>query len=481
MKNKKRFLAIMMAVVMSVATFASTPAVTTQAKVKIIVGKKLNLSIGESEYVVAKGKGVTYKSSNKKIATVNKKGLVVAKSAGNCKITVMQGGSKATAKVNVTPAKVKIQSVATVGSSSGESLAQKLTLKVTWKKAKNVSGYYVYYATSKNGKYTKKTVKGAKKTSTTLTNLVYGNTYFVKVKAYGGKKKVASKEDSKVLSVKTYKKVWSDEFNYTDKSKLLDNWSYEVGHGDPYGWGNRELEHYTDNGENVSLNGSALVIQPKKETIQCGGKSVTEYTSARMISRGNREFQYGKIEFRAQLPSAQGTWAALWMLGNFKDDKGNTVGWPDCGEIDIMETLSNTKTGLFQLDKIPQTIHCRKYNGMSSSSGPKHHDSIVKGSTTGYHTYGIEWNEKQIDFYIDGKKTWTYSPSQYVTKGDGTDDPQKWPYKHNFYLLMNVAIGGTLGGGIIEEDGSIKKHVVYDNEVTGVKGQMKVDYVRVYQ
>lgn len=466
MKGLKKITSFILVIAM-VVTLCGINNSTADAAVTIFYGKKMKVSVGKSDSIAVKQKGAKFTSSNKKIATVSKKGKVTGKKVGTCKITVKVGKSKKTCTVTVIPDRVVLKSAVLAAENSN-------AVKVTWNKVKGATGYYVYYSTKKSGGFKKVNVKGGKKTSATINNLTSGNTYYFKVKAYAkaGKKTLTSQSYSKnVLSVKVWKLLWSDEFNYTDKSKILENWSYEEGHGVNGGWGNSEVQHYTNTGNNVSLTGTALVIQPKYEYIESEKKY--EYTSARLVTKGKKQFKYGKIEFCAQVPSAQGTWAATWLLGQ----KNN---WPYSGEIDVMETLSNTKTGIFALDRIPQTIHNGKFNGMSTSSGPKNATTTVPGSTTGYHRYGIIWDEKTITFTIDGKKTWTYDPSLYVPQGDGTGNNDIWPYNDYFYLIMNVAIGGTLGGSIVGANG-IEKTIINKDEVIGPKGRMIVDWVRVYQ
>ncbi len=461
MKKMKKVMSAVLVVAMVVVMFAATPAVTAQAKVKILAGKKLTLAVGDSDYVLVKGKA-TYKTSNKKIATVSKKGEVKAKAVGTCKITVTQNGSKATAKITVVPAKVSLKSVVVSGKNSAETLASKATILATWKKAKGASGYYVYYSTSKTGKYTKKTVKGAKKTSLSISGLAYGKTYFVKVKAFGGKKKTASTAYSKVLSAKTYLMKWNDEFSGTaiDSTK----WHTEGATG-AGGYGNKELQNYQP--EYAKVENGSLVIMPEFKWNKATGTAVKDsYYSTKLWTRGKHSFKYGKFEFRAKLPKGQGTWAACWMLGNNNS-------WPTCGEIDVLETTSQlAKT------KIPQTIHCEKYNGMGTSSGPKHYDTIVPTATSAFHTYGIEWTESKIDFYIDGKKTGTYDPNNYDLNNKGTSRNDIWPYKQPFYLIINCAIGGTLGGN---PGTAYWTKIATNGNIETYQDYMYVDYVRVYQ
>ena len=166
------------------------------------------------------------------------------------------------------------------------------------------------------------------------------------------------------------------------------------------------------------------------------------------------------------------------MLGN----QANYGIWPWCGEIDVLETTSDlTKT------IIPQSIHCQKFNGMSTSSGNKYKHTVVNDATTAYHTYGITWTAKSITFTIDGKETWTYDPSRYSAVGDGTDKVNIWPFNKPFYLILNCAVGGTLGGNVTptywtkigEKEYSTSSGTKVYNEI--YQDYMYVDYVRVYQ
>lgn len=233
--------------------------------------------------------------------------------------------------------------------------------------------------------------------------------------------------------------AWQDEFNGT--SVNTDNWTFETG---SHGWGNNELQNYT-NGTNAEVAGGKLTITARKldENKQPGS-----YTSARMITMNKKEFLYGRMEIRAKLPSGTGIWPAVWMLGsNFK-----TAGWPACGEIDIMEYVG------YQPNTVHATIHT-----------PSSYGNSVNGITVPlatceeqFHNYGIIWNEKYIRFYIDdpGNVIYSYAPA--------VKSSSNWPFDQPFFFILNVAVGGNWGGA---------KGI--DNSI--FPQSMEVDYVRVYQ
>jgi beta-glucanase (GH16 family) len=231
--------------------------------------------------------------------------------------------------------------------------------------------------------------------------------------------------------------VWSDEFD-TGGSPTSSKWTYDIGTGDN-GWGNQESQYYTSRSNNVIVEEGLLKIMAKKESYE-----KADYTSARLKSQGKYNFTYGKVEIRAKLPSAAGTWPALWMLGsNF-----SSVGWPKCGEIDIMEQKGWDK------DKISSALH-----NQSSSGNTIHYQDIdVPTSTTTFHTYSVNWTPDEIVFSVDGEVYYTYSPE------NKTED--NWPYNKPQFIILNVAMGGDLGGQIPEDF----------NE-----SSMQIDYVRVYR
>ncbi len=244
-----------------------------------------------------------------------------------------------------------------------------------------------------------------------------------------------------VLSVgfktKERKLIWSDEFNYQgipDPKK----WNYETGDGCPKncGWGNNENQLYSKDTENVYVqNGSLIINAIKKED---------KWTSGKLTTQTKANFTYGRIEFRAKLPAGKGSWPAIWMLG----ESFATAGWPDCGEIDIMEHVGRDP-GIVQ-----SVIHSRSSFGNTINLGR----TPVKTFDKEFHTYAVDWKKDKIEFYVDDKNFYTYTP---VEKNDKT-----WPFNKPFYIIMNIAIGGNLGGPL-------------DPALSQVK--MEVDYVRVFQ
>ena len=227
--------------------------------------------------------------------------------------------------------------------------------------------------------------------------------------------------------------VWSDEFDVNGAPNTA-NWNYDIGTG-VNGWGNNELQYYTDNASNVVVDNGLLKITAKAESF-----SGSNYTSARIKTQGKFEFTYGKIEIRAKLPSGGGTWPALWMLGaNF-----TTVGWPDCGEIDIMEHVGNNQ------DNVLATLH---YPGNSGGNGITG-STTVTGASTNFHVYKALWTPQSIKFYVDDVLFHSMPNSNSI------------PFNHDFFLIFNVAMGGNLGGSI---------------DPSFTESTLEVDYARVYQ
>lgn len=232
---------------------------------------------------------------------------------------------------------------------------------------------------------------------------------------------------------------WSDEFD--GDAVNMNNWSFETG---ATGWGNNELQNYT-NGGNAEVTGGNLIITARKVNDK---KETGSYTSSRLVTSGKQEFTYGRMEIRAKLPSGTGIWPAIWMLGSdFK-----TTGWPACGEIDIMEYVG------YSPNKVYTTIHTSSGYG-SSGSGTS---ISLPGCEEEFHNYGIIWTEKYVRFYIDSPENikYTYSPS--------AKNSETWPFNKPAFFILNVAVGGNWAGaqGI-------------DNTIFPQK--MEIDYVRVYQ
>ena len=229
------------------------------------------------------------------------------------------------------------------------------------------------------------------------------------------------------------KLFWSEEFNI-DGRPDLNTWSYDIGNG-PDGWGNQELEYYTDRKENAYIDNGTLKIKAIKE--EYNGRS---YTSARLLTKGKFQFKYGRVEVRAKLPAEVGTWPAAWMLGA----EFGKVPWPDCGEIDIVEHRGA------ELNKIVSAFHYPERHGGNCNAN----NTMITDATTQFHVYRMDWNEKEIKVYVDDK---LFHSLQLTSS---------MPYQQDFYFLLNLAIGGGFGGPV---DPNFKSSVY------------EVDYIRVYK
>jgi beta-glucanase (GH16 family) len=234
--------------------------------------------------------------------------------------------------------------------------------------------------------------------------------------------------------------VWTDEFNYNglpDSSK----WSYDVG---GKGWGNRELQYYTDaDTANAFVHNGELLIKAVKMS-----KENNSYTSARLITKNKGDWKYGKIEIKAKLPAGRGLWPAIWMLPT--DWKYGD--WPNSGEIDIMEHVG------FKKDSVFFSIHTEAFNhviGTQKTKGVK-----INNPYTSFHVYAIEWDQQRINFLLDDTIVFSYHNS-----GNGY---KEWPFDQRFHLLLNIAVGGNWGGQQGVDD-------------TIFPAAMQVDYVRIYQ
>lgn len=267
------------------------------------------------------------------------------------------------------------------------------------------------------------------------------------------------KGDTKVLadtSPDAWELIWSDEFNET--SLNMDNWSYETS---PIGWGSQETQTYTA-GDNVKFDGNNLIIIPRM-TIEKGRGG---YTSARITTKKKKTFKYGKIEIRAKAAKGQGICSSGWMLG---DGTGDVRGWPYDGEIDIMEVMSSG---------VHQTFRCEYWNNQSWSHGCKSYSIGLtqKECAEDFHTYGIIWTDKYIQFTIDGKNTGLYDPSNY--RGSDYEKMWKGEFDHPFFLILNCDIGGNAAGYVSEKDWNL----VTDTATKKVyEDYFYIDYVRVYR
>ena len=259
---------------------------------------------------------------------------------------------------------------------------------------------------------------------------VSGN-YIVKVTAKNGATSI-SKTTNITVTV-TQSLVWYDEFNNNgapDASK----WNYDIGTGSG-GWGNQELQYYTNRSQNVIVEGGVLKIKAIRENFN--GSS---FTSARLKTQDKFDFKYGKVEVRAKVPGGVGTWAAAWALGS----NINTVGWPACGEIDIMEHLGR------EVNKVYATLHYPGRSGGNADGNTR----MITNATTEFHVYSTEWSASSIKILVDGLLVHEVANSSAI------------PFNHNFFLIVNLAMGGNFGGAV-------------DPSVNG--GTLEVDYIRVYQ
>lgn len=246
-------------------------------------------------------------------------------------------------------------------------------------------------------------------------------------------------DDKQSVDSKNWQLSWSDEFDgaagtLPDASK----WTFDIGNN---GWGNQELQYYTNRAENVSLDGNGnLVITAKRENYQG-----SQFTSARIKTKDLFSQTYGRFEARLITPYGQGIWPAFWMLGANSD----TVTWPFCGEIDIME-LRGQKPSI-----VNGSLHGPGYSGANAIT-----DSYALKNNrfdTDYHIFAVEWDANKIDFFVDG---FLYNR---VAKNK---IPGEWVYDHSFYMILNIAVGGNYLGN--------------PNSGTPFPQKMTIDYVRVY-
>lgn len=243
------------------------------------------------------------------------------------------------------------------------------------------------------------------------------------------------------LEYEGMKLVWADEF----QKRTLDeaNWTYRIGNGD-WGWGNNEKQYYRK--ENTSIyNKDFLVIEAKEEEYD-GFK----YTSSRLVTENKKEFKFGRVDIRAALPKGQGIWPALWMLGGNFDE----VGWPACGEMDIMELLGHIP------DEVHSTVHYgkdfkqRQYHGKpkKTKDGSQFSDQ--------FHVFSLVWEKDNMKFLLDDELI-------YDVGIDDMKEGQPYPFNKEFFFLFNVAVGGNWPGD--------------PNETTTFPQRMIVDYIRVFQ
>jgi|WetSurMetagenome_2_1015567.scaffolds.fasta_scaffold47118_2 beta-glucanase (GH16 family) len=239
-----------------------------------------------------------------------------------------------------------------------------------------------------------------------------------------------------------YNLIWRDEF--TGAALNTADWTYEIGNGCPNncGWGNNESEYYRS--ENTSIVSGNLVITAKKQDYEG-----FNYTSSRIVTKGKQQFKFGRIDIRAALPEGQGIWPAIWMLGSNED----AVGWPACGEVDIMELTGDTPNRVVGTVHYGTNLAQHQFNSVSkfAASNDSYQDK--------YHVYSINWENNLIQFLVDDEVYSTITPADL--------NGQPWPFNKYFFFIFNVAVGGNWPG--------------YPDSSTKFPQYMIVDYIRVFQ
>jgi len=267
------------------------------------------------------------------------------------------------------------------------------------------------------------------------------NEFTVRVLAYSSTNDFISGEETITISVVSSDDyscpdesnlVWCDEFNYNgipDDNK----WNIETGTGE-WGWGNNELQFYTNRTENLNVSNGTLKIIAKKE--QYGGM---QYTSGRIMTHNKLDFKYGRLEIRAKLPSVQGSWPALWLLGS----SYQTNTWPLCGEIDLMEQFADKSY-------VQTTLHWQNANGSRAQYGQQKNIS----DPTSFHIYTLDWQPGIIRSFLDGNQIFVMSTNNSM------------PFDENFFIILNFALGGNGGAGQVAAN--------------FVQDVLEIDYVRLY-
>lgn len=253
-------------------------------------------------------------------------------------------------------------------------------------------------------------------------------------------------DETQIPEIPGYELVWNDEFEGSSLDQT--KWSHQNGDGSDYGlvgWGNNELQYYTDRDENISFENGDLVITALKKPF--GNR---DYTSSKILTEGkeNGSWKYGLFEARIRLPKGQGIWPAFWML----PEENVYGGWPRSGEIDIMELVGNE----------PNVAHGTVHFGPVWPNNRSNGKSYMLSSgdfSQNYHLFRIVWEENEISWYVDNQLYHRVTPSSL--------SPDRWPFDQSFHLILNIAVGGDWPGS--------------PDSSTEFPQSMYVDYVRVYQ
>ncbi len=404
----------------------------------IKVGEKKNLCEEASMEVLGAGQSATYKSSDTKIVAVNGKGLLTAKKKGAATITIKANGVENTCRVTVTECETC-------------SLGEAETVKEA--------------SCEENGlvSYTCTVCGGKKQEVVDPLGHTYGK-WTVAVKATenaaGLEKQVCTRcsaENTRVIPARNkgelayaYTLEWEDDFNGDTLNEA--DWNYET--HEP-GWVNAELQEYVKSSDNVYVKDGNLVIQAIKTVDPATGKA--SYTSGRINTQNKHDYQYGRFEVRAKVPSGKGFLPAFWMMPT---DEGFYGQWPKCGEIDVMEVLGD------QTDKVHGTLHFGEPHTQKQGTF-----TLPEGEADfaeDFHVFACEWDPDEFRYYVDGRLF--YTENDWFTKRPGFGETAyPAPYDQPFYMILNLAVGGSWVG--------------YPDENTefGENAQLVVDYVRVYQ
>ena len=255
-------------------------------------------------------------------------------------------------------------------------------------------------------------------------------------------------------SASELKQVWADEFDGPADSRIdSTRWHYDLGDGcqsGNCGWGNQEKESYTSASENVSLDGQGrlrIVARPAAAGLTCY-YGACRYTSAKITTRGTLDVAPGRVEARIKLPAGQGLWPAFWLLGV----NVGAVGWPQCGELDIMENHGSNMTS---------TSSAMHGPGYSGNTPFVHSYQLAAASfAEDFHTFAVEWNSSRVMFFVDGQQ-------HYAIQRDDVERHGNWVFDHPFFVILNLAVGGTF-------DSDPRSDAI-------LPATMLVDYVRVYR
>ena len=386
----------------------------------------LQMKVGDiaTIQVVGEATNIEWASSNDSVATVFH-GVVTANAIGAATITAKSGNTVVNAQVfvsgtdgatlRITPAVVTLKKGDTFQLQYGNAY----NLPMTW-----TSSDESIATVSSTGLVT--ALKGGNATITLATNIESVSALIAVEHSWG-----------------EYSLVWSDEFNANALDESV--WNYNTGGN---GWGNNELQYYTNRPENIRLVNGCLEIEARKEKYDN-----RDYTSARIYSKGKKSFLYGKMEARIKFPGGIGTWPAFWMMGE-------TGGWPKCGEIDIMEHVG------YLDNRASFALHTQEKNGTNGRNWHATHYFDYPLSDD-FHVYGVEWCQEEesgkdcIRFFVDGVE---YATAWETKMGDH----DSWPFYKPHYFILNLAIGGNMGGKV-------------DDAIFNQTRIMYVDWVRVYQ